>query len=149
MMYYIVIGGLFVYCSVQDIRKREVSNLCLWIGAGLVLLLFVVDGILRSRLSAGEPLPWKQLWGIIPGVCICGVSHVTGGSIGKGDGYLLCISGAALGLNVNLAILCYGLLAAGIWSAVLLMVRKVKKETKLPFVPFLTGGYLLTLLQFI
>jgi len=84
---------------------------------------------------------------VLPGAGILALSLMLKGSIGKGDGYLLCISGLALGLKQNLSILFYALFLAGGTAAVLLGLGKVKRDTKLPFVPFLLGGFVLTVLQ--
>ena len=149
MIYYIFVGILFLYCSVQDIRRKEIGNIGLIAGMGIVVLLLLLDGMVKGNLLSTEALLWKQLWGILPGICVWILSHVTRGAIGRGDGYLLCVSGLALGVEANVAILFYGLLAAGLSSAVLLALRKVKRKTKLPFVPFLCGGYLILLLQFL
>ncbi len=149
MVYYIFVGVLFLYCSVQDIRRKEISNIGLLAGMGIVVLLLLLDGMITGNLFSAEALLWKKIWGLLPGICVWIVSYVTRGAIGKGDGYLLCVSGLALGVEANLAILFYGLLAAGLCSAVLLALRKVKRKTKLPFVPFLCGGYLMLLIQFL
>ena len=85
--------------------------------------------------------------GILPGLGLLMLSYVMRGQIGRGDAYLMCISGAALGVKQGLSLLFYALLLAGSISLVLLVLRKVKKDTKIPFVPFLFGGYLLSLVQ--
>lgn len=149
MVYYILVGVLFLYCGVQDIRRKEIGKIGLLAGFALVLLLLLLEGIVKQNLFATDALLRKNLWGILPGICVWVLSYVTRGGIGKGDGYLLCVSGLALGAEANLAILFYGLLAAGLFSGVLLVLRKVKRETKLPFVPFLCGGYLILLMQFL
>ena len=151
MLYYIVTGILFLWNSVQDIKRKSLSDKGLLADAGVILLLFIADGLCSGivaevLLSEGK-LPWQKLWGVIPGVFVLVLSCVLGGKIGKGDGYLLCISGLALGFAQNLAVLFYGLLFAGAAAAVLLLLRKVKRDTKLPFVPFLTAAYLLTVLM--
>lgn len=149
MVYYIFVGVLFLYCSVQDIRRKEISNIGLLASMGMVVLLLLLDGVINGNLFSAEALLWKKIWGLLPGICVCILSYVTRGAIGKGDGYLLCVSGLALGVEANLAILFYGLLTAGFCSAVLLALRMVKRKTKLPFVPFLCGGYLMLLIQFL
>ena len=151
MLYYIVVGSLLFLNGVQDLRKKTLHNGGLFVGVGVVLLLFVLDGVCSGvsadiLLSQGS-FPWKRLWGILPGAGVLVLSSVLRGSIGKGDGYLLCISGIALGLEQNMALLFYGLFLAGSTAMVLLILQKVKRDTKLPFVPFLFAGYILTLMQ--
>lgn len=151
MLYYIVTGILFLWNSVQDIKRRTLSDKGLLIGMGAIVLLFasnaLCSGIVAEIMLLQDSVPWQNLWGVLPGVGILILSLVLKGSIGKGDGYLLCISGLALGLKQNLSILFYGLFLAGGTAAVLLGLGKVKRDTKLPFVPFLLGGFVLTVLQ--
>jgi len=151
MLYYIAIGILLLWSSIQDIKRKSIHNGGLVTGAVAVLLLFLLDGVMQGRLtdvllSEGD-VPWKNVWGIIPGLGVLLLSQFIPGSIGRGDGYLLCISGLALGVRWNFSVLCYGLFLAGGTAAVLLAVHKVKRDTKLPFAPFLFGGFVLTVLQ--
>ena len=151
MLYYIVTGILFLWNSIQDIKSKSLSNKGMLIGAGLIFVLLIAEGLCSGiaaevLLSEGR-FPWQKIWGIAPGIFVLAMSYVLGGKIGKGDGYLLCISGIALGFRQNLAVLCYGVMLAGIAAAVLLLLRKAKRDTKIPFVPFLTAAYLLTVLQ--
>lgn len=151
MLYYVAIGSLLLWNSVQDIRKQALCNWGLLLGAGVVLLLFGADclcsGTAADLLLSEGDIPWKRLLGILPGIGVLGLSVVLRGGIGVGDGYLLCISGMALGIERNTALFFYGLLLAGVTAAVLLALRRVKRNTKLPFVPFLFAGFLLTVLQ--
>jgi len=151
MLYYIVVGCLLLLNGIQDLRKKTLHNGGLLLGAGVVLLLFVLDGVcsgvLPDALLSEGSFPWKRLWGILPGIGVLGLSSVLRGDIGKGDGYILCICGVALGLEQNMALLFYGIFLAGGVAMILLAIRKVKRNTKLPFVPFLFAGYLLVLIQ--
>lgn len=151
MLYYIAIGILLIWSSIQDIKRKSIHNGGLVAGAVTVLVLFLLDGIKQGQLAdvllSEGGVPWENVWGLIPGVGVLLMSQLIPGGIGKGDGYLLCISGLALGGMWNFSVLCYGLLLAGGTAAVLLAVHKVKRDTKLPFVPFLFGGFLLTVLQ--
>ena len=137
--------------SIQDIKHRTLHNGGLIVGAGVVLLLIFTDGlcsgVVKEFLLSEEIIPWKHLWGMVPGIAVVIMSQLTKGCIGKGDGYLLCICGAALGIRQSVSFFFYGLMLAGGISAVLLALKKVKRNTKLPFVPFLFAGFLLTLLQ--
>ena len=151
MLYYITIGILLLWSSIQDIKSKRIQNGGLVAGAVIVLALFFLDGVKQGMfaeflLSEGG-VPWKNVWGLVPGVGVLLLSLLIPGSVGKGDGYLLCISGLALGLVCNFSLLCYGLFLAGGTAAVLLAVHKVKRDTKLPFVPFLLGGFILMVLQ--
>lgn len=151
MLYYVTVGVLLLWNSVQDVKKKTLNNRDLLFGAGVVLLLFAADCLYSGTaadilLSEGE-LPWKRLFGVLPGMGVLVLSAVLRGGIGKGDGYLLCISGVALGAEQNTVLLFYGIFLAGVVSALLLVLKLVKRDTKLPFVPFLFIGFLLTVIQ--
>ena len=152
MLYHSAVLVLFLWNSIQDIKYKSLQNKGLLAGSILVVLLLLLDGMCNGRMAgillSPEGFPWQNLWGVLPGVSLLILSRLMNGCIGKGDGYLLCISGIALGLKINLSLLFFALLLAGGISAVLLAIRKVRKDTKLPFVPFLLGGYLMTLLQY-
>lgn len=148
MLYYIATGLLLLINAIQDIKSKTVRNGGLLVGAGAVCLLLAADGVFSGisanmLLSAGAP--WKRLWGVLPGILVLVFSCLSRESIGKGDGYLLCITGAALGFEQSMAVLLFGVLLAGICAGILLSLRKVKRDTKLPFVPFLFAGFLLSL----
>lgn len=151
MLYYVAVGILLLWNSVQDIRKKTLYNRGLLLGAGVMLLLFAGDclysGTIADLLLSEGEVPWKRLLGVIPGIGVLILSIVLRGGIGKGDGYLLCITGMALGAEQNTALLLYGLFLAGVMAAVLLILKRVKRDTKLPFVPFLFAGFLLTVVQ--
>jgi len=152
MLYFLVTTGLLIWSGIQDIRHRSIHNAVLIAGAVLVGMLLIVDGLCEegtANLILSHGVPWRNVWGVLPGAGLLFLSRVTNGSIGAGDGWLLCICGAALGLKMNLSLLFYALILAGGASVVLLVLKKVRKDTKLPFVPFLFGGYLLTLLQYV
>ncbi len=153
MIYHSAVLFLFLWNTIQDIKYKSLRNRGLLAGGVFIFLLVIADGLYSGKLAdillSKGGFPWQNLWGVLPGVCLLLVSWLAEGCIGKGDGYLVCISGLALGFKTNLSLLFYALLLAGGISAVLLSLRKVKKDTKLPFVPFLLGGYLLTLLQYI
>jgi len=151
MLYYVTVGVLLLWNSIQDIRKKTLNNRDLFVGAGMVLLLLAADclcsGTVADLLLSEGDVPWKRLLGIVPGIGVLVLSAVLRGGIGKGDGYLLCISGAALGAEQNTALLFYGFFLAGVISALLLVLKRVKRDTKLPFVPFLFAGFLLAVIQ--
>lgn len=151
MLYYVTIGSLLLWNSIQDMKKKTLCNWGLLLGAGVVLLLLGVDclcsGMIADLLLSESGVPWKRLLGLLPGIGVLGLSVVLHGGIGKGDGYLLCISGMALGIEQNTVLFFYGLFLAGVTSAVLLVFKRVKRNTKLPFVPFLFAGFLLTVVQ--
>ena len=84
--------------------------------------------------------------GMAVGLAMMGVSALTRGSIGMGDGMLLVVSGVFLGGAANVELLFTGLLYAAVFSLGVLALGKHKKYRELPFVPFLFLGYVTMLL---
>ena len=151
MLYYVAIGSLLLWNSVQDMKRKALCNWGLLLGAGVIVFLFITDcfcsGAIADLLLSEGGAPWERLLGVLPGIVVLGLSVVLRGGIGKGDGYLLCISGLALGAEQNTALIFYGLFLAGVTAAVLLGLKRVNRNTKIPFVPFLFAGFLLTVAQ--
>lgn len=150
-MRFFIAGMILVCSSIQDIKKRSLSNRGLVFG-GIVavvwcLLEWVYSGWIAGNCLDISRFPWERLAGVVPGTGLLVLSWTMKGQVGCGDAWLMCIIGILLGVGQSVSILFYALLVAGSVSLVLLVFRKVKRDTKLPFVPFLFGGYLLSLMQ--
>lgn len=146
-----VVGVMLLHSSIQDIKRRSLSNRGLVFGgvAATVMLLaeWLFSGWMEGKSFDISRFPWERLAGMLPGLSLLLISYVMKGQVGRADAYLMCIVGALLGIGKGISILFYALLLAGSVSLVLLVLRKVKRDTKLPFVPFLFGGYLLSVIQ--
>ena len=107
-----------------DIRKKEI---CV-----PVLSVFLAGGILW-RIWEGT------FWA---GTIAAVISVLTRGEIGFGDGLLILAMGSVLKSGELLGVLCAALLLCGIYSGLQLLVFKKKRDTEIPFAPFLLVGYL-------
>lgn len=115
-----------------DIRKKEI---CV-----PVLCIFLTGGIF---LRVSEGTFWTE--GLISmgiGVVAAVISVLTRGEIGFGDGLLILAMGSVLKSRELLGILLAALLLCGIYSGLQLLVFKKKRDTEIPFAPFLLAGYL-------
>ena len=135
-------GMLFLIpCSVTDIRSRRIP-------AWLLLVAAVASTVLSGyRVYRGE-IQW--LWiaaGLMPGVLMVLMSFVSGRKIGSGDGIVLAVIGILTGCRKATAVLMISLLLSFPVSAILLLQKRTGRSTKIPFVPFITGGFLLTVLM--
>ena len=128
--------------------------LCLAVLAGIDLkirkipvlpVLFLGLFSVGFRLWAGIGL-WELAAGMIPGVILLGLAVCTGESIGIGDGLVLLVLGGFAGIVRTVAVLGVALVLAAALSVCLLLLKKVKRKTELPFLPCLCGGYLLCML---
>lgn len=157
----IVVTACMGIMSVQDIRQRKVSMwLIFLLGAtGSVLLVVNLSGAAWPDWShtASDPDQtavlsdikgyWQSyLAGVLPGAVLWMAGKVSGNRIGSGDGYVLMALGLHLGLWNVVNCLLYGSVFCAIAGAVLLALKKKNKQDALPFLPFLTAGYIITIL---
>ena len=124
--------------SLHDILKRKVP---------VRLLVCMVIPVLASAAIAitggriGEKLI-VMLVGVIPGALLILIGHITG-KVGMADGIVLCALGILEGARGALVILAMGSLILSLVSMILLALKKVRRETRLPFIPFLGLGLLI------
>lgn len=122
---YIWIFFFLCLLSVEDLLERQISMK--WIGIlGITGLIYVFKM---------EHMPV-----FFPGIFLFLVSFFTREQIGYGDAFLVLV----LGMWMNMGQLCYMLWTAAILSFVVAVCFQ-KKE--LPFVPFLTIGYVIGVLR--
>ena len=127
---------IMLLLGVEDIRKKEISWWKLMVLGGMCLAGCVM-------------LPDKNLWsmagGVTLGLCMVGFSMLSKGQIGIGDGIVIAQLGGLLGARGCLVMLCIASCFMAVVSIVLLLCKKGNRQTTLPFVPALLGGYLTTL----
>ena len=133
-----VIGlGLYLLAvSIYDIKEKTIPILLLIFG-GLLVGTKAVYGV-----AAGEMAWYQPLLGIIPGMGLLLVAWITE-KMGYGDGLVLMLIGGTVGYQGSLVVLCFASFFAAILCVILLAIRKVKKHSRIPYVPFLAGSYLL------
>lgn len=135
-------GGAF-----WDIRRKEIP--------ALYLKIFTVTGLLYQVVSmltaaaAGEAV-WMQglswLAGCTGGLLLAGIAQLTGESVGYGDAWTAGILGLWLGLISMAEILFTGLMLTAVYAAWLSVVRRKGRGYRIPFLPFLLGGYIFWLI---
>lgn len=123
-----------VFLSVNswlDVKKKEISLAAVGIFGFLGLLIvfyrrgFSCDLLVPVGISAG----------------VMGLSIVTGGAVGMGDGLVLMVLALLLNGGKFLAVLFMGLLGCGICSLIMLLVFQKEKKYEIPFVPFILLSY--------
>ena len=126
--------GMMVAGSVWDMRERRIP---LWLpgivgAAALCLTLW--------QMARGET-GWLALTvSLLPGAGLLLLSWGTRERIGRGDGLVVLAAGLCLGAAECVAALAAGLLLAAAGAAFLLVLKKANRQTRLPFLPFLTVG---------
>ena len=137
----IIIGLWLLGLSVWDARYCRVP-VWLMCSGGLVLAAAVILG---NGIS-GWPA-WSEaevlsrfvvcLSGMLPGAALVILALCTG-AIGYGDGIVVAFLGLYLGFGEVLLLLTISLFVMSLCSLVLLLLKKVRKNTHLPYLPFLT-----------
>lgn len=115
-----------------DIKKKEISL--------VTVGLFAAFGIIWLWKNEGD---WMEM-GISLGIGILFLvfSLITRGGIGLGDAWILLALGMVLGTKEFLAMFCTGMMLAGVWSLISLVILKRSRHAEIPFVPFLLAGYI-------
>lgn len=124
-------------CSIYDFIWKKLP---IWI--------VVVGSILGLLIGIGQIYFLKEewsdlLWGLVPGICVIGMSLVSEDKIGLGDGVVLLTLGLLLGMEATIMAAVIGLFLATLAGVFLMIVKKVGLQTSVPFIPFLTLGVVL------
>lgn len=129
----ILLAIIMVICAAADIKKREIPIWIFIMLGGIAL----IDGIFCKEYGF-----YQIAAGVIPGLLLLGLAKITEQSIGYGDGIVLAEIGCMAGAGGSMVILSGALALAGIFSLGMLVIKKVDKRYRIPFVPFLTAAYL-------
>lgn len=125
--------GIFLfYLSYQDIRYMKVTgkSIAFFGLASLVCTLAV------PRYTLAD-----VLLGAAVGAFFMVMSLLSRGQIGMGDGVIILIAGIIMGGKEILALSFLALTFCFLFSAYLVVRKKVQRDRKLPFVPFLLCAY--------
>ena len=131
---FVVIAILLGIGSVMDIKTREIPN---WISLGVLLAAFLDFNI-------------QNLWGVIVAAIFFFVALATG-KIGGGDVKLIAALSIVCGLWGSFALLLFAQTAMLVYYAGNYIFCKIHGRTAdkaLPFVPFITFGYVLATVIF-
>ncbi len=131
----IILGGYLLTMAFWDVYKKEI-HLGVTAAAGLLLAGMQIYFVLGGEMS------WYHAFsGAFAGVLLMGVSVVSRGSIGMGDGIVFLLCGVVLGVYEALVLLFLALCLSATAGVGLLIVKKVGGNASLPFVPFVCIGY--------
>lgn len=126
---------LFVI-SVWDIMRKSIS-LGLLITGGAFGVIMGAIRVYRMNVS------WGMLFaGIFPGLVFLLISFLSR-MMGYGDGVVLCAVGAFVGFRKCMALIGISLFMIAVFCVIMLILRKVKKTTQIPYIPFLFVAFLL------
>ncbi len=130
MIKQVMIAGIMLILSIWDVRKCAVPVWILRIGMAMAMTACLWDCVFLARNPA------DILAGSIPGLLMLGIAYLTQ-KAGPADGIVLTGLGMVLGYRNVLLILCGSLWLIALFSVVLLCLKKVNKDSRLPYLPFL------------
>lgn len=138
----IVLFYLFVL-SFFDIREKKVPAWMIIAGVTGAMVFFVSKERLEGADLIGISISFFE--NIVPGFFFLAAAVVTG-KVGIADGMLLTAMGLVLGARNVLFACCIGLWILAVCSGILLMQHRIKRDTKLPCIPFLAAGQIVEFL---
>lgn len=125
-----------VYLIVMAAIDRRTKQIPVWPGAvcmAAMVMVHIIDG-----------RDWKYwLPGILVGIFLYVVSRVSRGRVGAGDALVYAVTGMALGFGRNIELLATSLFLASIAAVLLIIVRRVRRNYAIPFVPFTAAAFVL------
>lgn len=137
------IGIVITLCLLLGV---ETVTDCLYQKIWLPLLPLTAVILMVCLCGLGEPMGWDLLRGLLWGAGFLGMGAVTGGQLEKGDGLILGIMAIALGFWQYIAFLFLSFSFAFVGALFLVIVKKKKRQYRMPLLPFLSAGYLTLLL---
>lgn len=128
--------------SIWDIRRKKLP-------AGLLIINILAGGIL---IAANRDIDWRKDWrfyltGVFIGLLLLLIGRFCEGCIGTADGIMTAVIGGIIGYRDTLLLLMNAILAAAVFSILLIVIKKVKRGTVIPFLPFMLLGYLMILIS--
>ncbi len=103
--------------------------------------LIIASGIL---LIAGcfHTVGWQSRGGgLAIGLLLLLFGYFSKEAIGVADGVIISVCGVALGIYETVALCFFAALYVAVFSFVLLLLKKVGRKSRIPFLPFLLLGY--------
>lgn len=125
--------------SVFDWKEQRIPFLLA--GCGPVAALAVNFCKILYGTENGKSLIVSLLLGMLPGILMMAVAYFTG-KAGYGDGITLMSLGMFTDYKTCIVIWGFSLLLMSLVSVGMLCARKADKNTRLPYLPFLTAVYM-------
>ena len=130
-----ILGVYLFVLAADDMLHKSVRAGLLATGILPVVLSFIPDlnevGILQRTA------------GVMPGVLVIVAAVLTKEKIGYGDGIVISIAGAVMGIAGICKVLMLSFLILPAYSVAMLARGRLNKRSRIPFLPFLFAGYLL------
>ena len=127
----VIVGLYLLIMAYIDFRRKAIPML-----PGAICLLVISVALLIFGTG-----PLSLAMGILVGAVLYGISRLSRGGVGEGDALIYAVTGTVLGFYGNLELLLISLTLAALVGLFLLVVKKVGRKHKMPFVPFTFVAY--------
>ncbi len=128
--------------SIFDLKTQTVPAYLLIGGCVCVLVFFLIQQMGKAVYDGPMQNVYYSLGGLLPGVILLMVSWVTD-KVGRADGLVLSIAGSGLTFFEASVLTCISMVLMSLVAAGLLLIKKVNRNSRLPYIPFLFLGYVL------
>ncbi len=110
---------------------------------GITRLGLVVSSLFLLAAGCLKTVGWQfRLGGFAIGVLLLLFGYFSEEAIGIADGIVVLVCGVAFGVYETVASCFFAALYTALFSFLLLMLKKVGKKSRIPFLPFLLLGYI-------
>ena len=122
--------------SIFDIRHKSVPVWMVIMGAAGII------GWGICGYAAGRNNDIGCLLGMVPGAVLL-LLAISTRKVGWVDGVILLFLGSILGIQGSILTALFSLILISTLSILLLVLHKADKNTRIPYIPFLTAGFIL------
>lgn len=137
----LTVTGMLAVLSAEDIRTKRIP---MWM---LACFLSVCAGICICQLQGTAVWIFllQKLMSALPGILLFFLSLTKNAPVGTADGLCLCGIGLTQLLPATIWTVCAASFLAAFCGIVLLVLHRAGRRTKIPYIPFLSAGYLIYL----
>ncbi len=130
MILYILIFYLLI-CSIVDVKEKKIPVYLLYIGICLSSFYFIFQFYTEERQIS------DLIISLIPGVSLILICKVSKDAIGMADALIFIITGLILTPYRSLLMMIIAFFLSFLFSCVLIIIKKAKKNARIPFIPFI------------
>lgn len=125
-----------IFLSFYDFREKKVPCVLLAAGGMVIIVCAGAECLWSSR-------EWTDIIrGMLPGGGLMTVAFLTK-KAGMADGIVLMFIGVFEGFRSVMLLLCGSLFLLALCAGILLLLRRVEVNTRIPYLPFVCSAYLL------
>ena len=129
-------GILLAFLGLNTVSDIKTKKILLW-SAGVFGVFGLGYGLVTKDLTL-----LQAFVALLPGLIFLMISKVTKESMGYGDGIIVLVMGVYISIQKLIGSLVLALIFAAVWSIILVVFFRKKKQEEFPFVPFVLLGYL-------